>query len=941
MGRQMYVLALITALLISNINAFSQENRLTREQILAMSTEQLNNLPLEDLMYAVELLGVSNVDELFALIMNKNVSSASKEEEQSFTSPLSSTVITREEMRTYGISTIEEAFRLIPGMIVSEKYNGIYDVQMRGLNNIPDNNLLYYTDNMNVLLMIDGRISHNYGMGSPILEFLPISIEDVERIEVVRGATSALYGPNAVNGVINIITSKPDQSSAMVEGSIQIGNNTKVADFAFRQALNDKWAIGISANAQVRERPTDDVYLLPNSIGIYHVNDAATMAGTQYFTVEAIGQLLQSGVLTDYSAGRFISLKEYEELVSFANVSGTEYYFAYPTKSADNVPSESWKDPRISRRTFGYNGYVTFNPKENIRFDLTGGYQDAYVQNTSVGNDDNAPRGRTAQSWYTTLNAEVGGLKFAGDFASGDYDYIVGGRGFRMERADVAQFQAEYNINIGGLQIRPNVSYQTIYYVGKPDYFDYGDGKGPTELSTFFGFKSKGNYTAYYYDFAPSLRLDYKVGNARIIGAFREDKTRFPDKWNPSWQFSASYQINENNFIRLVNGRSFRSAAFANTNASYIWPRIDRGMPAEMQYLGNTESPLVHIDNFELGYRWRPVNSVLLDAEIFYSRSKDYGALKSYASMLTMNFDEGTQMVSGLTEQYLTGQITDEQALAIVTQGISSKTQLRYDEMPFKVSQYGLSFNLDWIISNNLIAKVNANFQRTTIDNYYQYSQGNMIEQQLMASYETTQQVLPQLMVEIETNALMSGNPAQYMATMFSSHTNTEPFRQEYAERGDAMLVELMNAYNNNQSYKGCNNPLGLYYMLKYNIEYDRATDEYNLGGTVAENPVLTDGHKHKVTPDFYGMFGLIYKPVNKLTISTFGNYQGKREYTSNYGVTEVDPVFTMNLKLGYEPVKGCEVFFNAHNLFNSEKQEFIYTDKVEGIYSVGVNFSF
>lgn len=79
-----------------------------------MSTEQLSELPLEDLMAAVETLGVSSVDELFALIMNKNVSSASKQEENTFTSPLSTTVITHDEMRTYGVTTIEEAFRLIP-----------------------------------------------------------------------------------------------------------------------------------------------------------------------------------------------------------------------------------------------------------------------------------------------------------------------------------------------------------------------------------------------------------------------------------------------------------------------------------------------------------------------------------------------------------------------------------------------------------------------------------------------------------------------------------------------------------------------------------------------------------------------------------------------------------------------------------------------------------
>ena len=57
---------------------YAQNSKLTKEAVLSMSIEQLSDLPLEDLMYAVELLDVKSVDELFELIMNKNVSSASK-----------------------------------------------------------------------------------------------------------------------------------------------------------------------------------------------------------------------------------------------------------------------------------------------------------------------------------------------------------------------------------------------------------------------------------------------------------------------------------------------------------------------------------------------------------------------------------------------------------------------------------------------------------------------------------------------------------------------------------------------------------------------------------------------------------------------------------------------------------------------------------------------
>ena len=133
---------MLAAMCLPFDGAIFAQQKLTREQILAMTTDELSELPLEDLMSAVETLGVASVDELFALIMNKNVSSASKEEESTFTSQLATTVITREEMRSYGCTSLEEAFRLIPGVIISQKANGVYDIHLRGLNNVPDNHLL-------------------------------------------------------------------------------------------------------------------------------------------------------------------------------------------------------------------------------------------------------------------------------------------------------------------------------------------------------------------------------------------------------------------------------------------------------------------------------------------------------------------------------------------------------------------------------------------------------------------------------------------------------------------------------------------------------------------------------------------------------------------------------------------------------------------------------
>ena len=236
---------------------------MTQDDIMKLSYDELLEMPFEDVLHLADVMGVS-MDELFAMIMNKSVSSASKKAEDSFKSPLSSTVITKAEIRSYGITTIEEALRLIPGMIVQEKTNGMYDVHIRGLNNIPDNQMMLYTENANTLLMIDNRIAHNYATGDVNFDLLPIGIEDIERIEVVRGANAALYGPNAMMGVINIITEKPGENSKELQGNLTMGTHENYyGDVAFRKSINKKLSVGITANLQYRRRNTNQLYVYP------------------------------------------------------------------------------------------------------------------------------------------------------------------------------------------------------------------------------------------------------------------------------------------------------------------------------------------------------------------------------------------------------------------------------------------------------------------------------------------------------------------------------------------------------------------------------------------------------------------------------------------------------------------------------------------------------
>src|SRR5450432_3514040 len=149
-------------------------------------------------------------------LLNVKIVSVSKTPELLFDAPLSASVVTKEEIQRTGCTSIMEALRLVPGMIVREQSNGNYDIHLRGMDNVPPNAPFDVTSNTTTLVMIDNRPIYSYLRGGTFWETLPIDLNDVEKIEVVRGPAAALYGPNAVNGVINIITRQPTKHGLYV-----------------------------------------------------------------------------------------------------------------------------------------------------------------------------------------------------------------------------------------------------------------------------------------------------------------------------------------------------------------------------------------------------------------------------------------------------------------------------------------------------------------------------------------------------------------------------------------------------------------------------------------------------------------------------------------------------------------------------------------------------
>ena len=144
------------------------------------------------------------------------VFSASRLPQAANDSPGAVTVIDRDMIRASGAREFAELFRLVPGFIVGYANAGRPVVAYHGLSG-------QYSQRMQVLL--DGRSLYApYLFGGIDWNTLPVNLDDIERIEVLRGPNSASYGANAFLGMVNIITRAAAQSRGAF-GSVGLGTN--------------------------------------------------------------------------------------------------------------------------------------------------------------------------------------------------------------------------------------------------------------------------------------------------------------------------------------------------------------------------------------------------------------------------------------------------------------------------------------------------------------------------------------------------------------------------------------------------------------------------------------------------------------------------------------------------------------------------------------------
>jgi len=145
-------------------------------------------------------------------LMDIEVMSVSKRSEKLTEVASAIQVITQKDIRNAGVKTLAEALRLAPNLQVAQVNSSQWAISARGFNNVLANKLL---------VLIDGRTVYTPLYAGVFWDVQNLLLEDVDRIEVISGPGGALWGANAVNGVINIITKNAkDTKGLFVEGAI-------------------------------------------------------------------------------------------------------------------------------------------------------------------------------------------------------------------------------------------------------------------------------------------------------------------------------------------------------------------------------------------------------------------------------------------------------------------------------------------------------------------------------------------------------------------------------------------------------------------------------------------------------------------------------------------------------------------------------------------------
>jgi outer membrane receptor protein involved in Fe transport len=480
------------------------------------------------------------------------VVSGSKTEEKLINTPVTMSVITSQVIENAPTRNFAELLRSVPGLNLTQVSARDINVTTRGATG---------TLSTGQLALLDGRSLYQDFFGFVMWDFLPVNLNEIKQVEVVRGPASAVWGANAVNGVVNVITKSPREMqgtsvtfgmgafdrSAGANGSDADGGMLVYFGGTHAQAINDRWAFKLSGGGYSQDAMPRPAGTIPGS------------PGTQYPAYRNTGttQPKVDGRLDyDFEDGRRLSFSG-----GFAGTEGIMHTGIGPF----DINSGS---------TMGY-GKVTFT-RQGLRVNA--------FMNTLDGNASNL------------LTRDVNFQPIGFDFKTKTFDVELNNTSTLAQR-HVVTYGGNFRYNTFDLSLAPNGDNRTEFGLFAQDEIFLSD----------------------HFRWVVGARMDRFDFIDNVVFSPR---TTFMIKPHENHAIRLSYNRAYrspsviNNFLDVTIVEPVNLGAFSPALAGRIYP-----LP--IQSVGNADLTEQSLDSFELGYTGMVAGRATLSAAYYVNKTKN------------------------------------------------------------------------------------------------------------------------------------------------------------------------------------------------------------------------------------------------------------------------------------------------------------------------------
>jgi len=484
------------------------------------------------------------------------VVSASRTDEKLINAPATMTVIGQQTIQSAPTQNFAELLRAVPGVNISQISARDINVTTRAATG---------TLATGQLALLDGRSLYQDFFGFVMWDFLPVNLNEIKQVEVIRGPASAVWGANAVNGVVNVITKSPRESQGTT-AIFGVGGFSRDAGSGVGQGAGTLWYLS-GTHAQA----VNDKVAFKISAGGYSQDPYARPTGT--IPCDRTEVCLPAAQMAQYPnyTNQGSTQPKFDARVDYDLPDGKKWSFSGGVAGTEGIMHTGIGPFDInSGSVMGY-GKVNFSNK---------GFRAAFFTNALNGDADN----------LLSLDATTG-KPVAFDFVTNTYDF---------EASNVQTFNQKHVVTYGG-NLRFN--------------------KFDLSLATDADNRTEGG--AYVQD---EMFLSNMF---RLVAGVRLDRFDYLDSFVASPRVSFMIKPQENQTFRVSYNRAYRSPSVINNflkvtivqpiNLGLFTPLLNGQIyPLPVQSIGNPDLNETSLDAFELSYTGTLAQGKAIVSAAFY-----------------------------------------------------------------------------------------------------------------------------------------------------------------------------------------------------------------------------------------------------------------------------------------------------------------------------------